>query len=70
MQFCLLAYNIGRATGINRKFNPERIAKNARCQNGDMLLLQAVQQALSCLRHLDLALYLERQLEQAPEPKG
>ena len=63
MQFRVLTYNIHRAIGVDRKFQPERIVAILRHYDADILLLQEVDRGVPRSNHMDLALYLERQLE-------
>lgn len=63
MRFRILTYNIHKAIGIDRKFNPERIANILKHHDADILLLQEVDQGVPRSRCLDLAAYLERKLE-------
>ena len=62
MRLRVLTYNIHKAIGIDRKFEPGRAVEILRHHDADILLLQEVDQGVPRSRHLDLALYLARQL--------
>ena len=63
MQLRLLTYNIHKAIGVDRKFDPQRTVEILRHHNADILLLQEVDRGVPRSGHVDLAAYLERKLE-------
>ena len=61
MQIRLITYNIHRAIGVDRRFRPERIVEILRHHDGDLVLLQEVDDGAPRSQELDLA----RELAQA-----
>ena len=63
MRFSVLTYNIHKAIGVDRKFDPQRIVEVLRHHNADIVLLQEVDRGVPRSDHVDLAAYLSRHLE-------
>ncbi len=63
MHFRLLTYNIHKAIGVDRRFEPDRIVEILRHHEADVLLLQEVDRGVPRSRHLDLAHHLARRLQ-------
>ena len=55
MKFRVLSYNIHRAIGVDRRFQPERVARIVRAHRPDIVLLQEVDEGAPRSRELDLA---------------
>ncbi len=62
MRFRLLTYNIHKAIGVDRRFDPERIARILKRYGADVVLLQEVDRGAPRSQHLDLASWLARAL--------
>jgi endonuclease/exonuclease/phosphatase family metal-dependent hydrolase len=58
----LLSYNIHRAIGVDRRFQPERVASIIRYHNPDVAMLQEVDDGAPRSRELDLGRELARSL--------
>lgn len=63
MRFRLLTYNIHKAIGVDRRFEPDRIVEVLRHHDADIVLLQEVERSTLRSEFLDLAAYLSRRLE-------
>jgi endonuclease/exonuclease/phosphatase family metal-dependent hydrolase len=59
----VLTYNIHRAIGVDRKFEPDRIVEILRHYDADVVLLQEVDRGAPRSDHLDLASLLARHLQ-------
>ena len=62
MQITILTYNIHKAIGTDRKFDPERIAQVCEAEQADIVALQEVDNGVPRSRHLDLAAVLGERL--------
>lgn len=62
MRFRVLTYNIHKAIGVDRRFDPERIERVLEHHSADIVLLQEVDRAHPRSEHLDLASYFARRL--------
>ena len=62
MRFSLLTYNIHKAIGVDRVFDPSRIAAIIEHHDADIVLLQEVDRGVPRSDHLDLAACLARDL--------
>ena len=62
MHLRLLTYNIHKAIGVDRKFDPDRIVEILRHHDADIVLLQEVDRHAPRSAMLDLASYLARAL--------
>lgn len=62
MRIRLLTYNIHKAIGVDRRFEPERIVEILRHHDADVVLLQEVDRGAPRSQHLDLASYIAREL--------
>lgn len=58
----ILTYNIHRAIGVDRRFEPERVAGIIEHHDADIVLLQEVDRAAPRSDHLDLASWFARKL--------
>ncbi len=63
MKFRVLSYNIHKAIGVDRKFDPSRVVEILRHHDADVALLQEVDRAVPRSGHVDLASYLARELQ-------
>ncbi len=63
MRFRLITYNIHKAIGVDRRFDPERIVAVLRHHDADLVLLQEVDRGVPRSNHLDLASHLARALQ-------
>lgn len=55
MNLRVVSYNIHRAIGVDRRFRPERIARILSHHDGDIVLLQEVDEGVPRSREMDLA---------------
>lgn len=55
MNLRVVSYNIHRAIGVDRRFRPERIARILAHHDGDVVLLQEVDEGVPRSREMDLA---------------
>lgn len=55
MEFTILTYNIHKAIGIDRRFDPERIARVCENEKADIVALQEVDNGVPRSRHKNLA---------------
>ena len=55
MRFNLLTYNIHKAIGVDRVFDPSRIARILEHHDADIVLLQEVDRGVRRSNHRDLA---------------
>lgn len=55
MEITVLTYNIHKAIGTDRKFDPERIARVCEMEKADIIALQEVDNGVPRSRHLNLA---------------
>lgn len=55
MRFRVVTYNIHRCIGVDRRFRPERIVEILQHHDGDVVLLQEVDEGVPRSRELDLA---------------
>lgn len=62
MEITVLTYNIHKAIGNDRKFDPERIARVCETEKADIIALQEVDNGVPRSRHLNLAQVLGEQL--------
>ena len=62
MRLRVLSYNIHRAIGVDRRFQPERIVGIIGFYNPDIALLQEVDEGVPRSRELDLAVEIAREL--------
>lgn len=58
VQITVLTYNIHKAIGTDRKFDPDRIAQICEAEKADIVALQEVDSGVPRSRHLDLAAVL------------
>ena len=63
MKIRVLTYNIHKAIGVDRRFDPQRTVAILKHHDADILLLQEVDRGVPRSNNLDLAAYLERHLE-------
>ncbi|MDH3253833.1 MAG: endonuclease/exonuclease/phosphatase family protein [Acidobacteriota bacterium] len=63
MKLRIVSYNIHRAIGVDRLFRPQRIAEILEHHDGDIVLLQEVDEGVPGSRELDLAKELAALLE-------
>jgi endonuclease/exonuclease/phosphatase family metal-dependent hydrolase len=66
----LLTYNIHKAIGVDRRFDPDRIVQVLRHHDADIVLLQEVDRGVPRSQHADLASYFARQLDYAHRAVG
>lgn len=66
----ILTYNIHRAIGVDREFDPDRIVRILRHHNADIALLQEVDRGHPRSDHMDLASYIARKLDYAYRAVG
>lgn len=62
LQITVLTYNIHKAIGIDRRFDPERIARVCENERADIIALQEVDNGVPRSGHLDLAAVLGERL--------
>lgn len=62
MRFRLLTYNIHKAIGVDRRFDPDRIIGILEHHDADIVLLQEVDRGVPRSNHLDLASHFARAL--------
>lgn len=62
MQITLLTYNIHKAIGNDRRFDPSRIARICEAERADIIALQEVDHGVPRSRHLNLAEVLAEML--------
>ena len=62
MRFSLLTYNIHKAIGVDRVFDPSRITRILEHHDADIVLLQEVDRGVPRSNHFDLAAHLARAL--------
>jgi endonuclease/exonuclease/phosphatase family metal-dependent hydrolase len=62
MQITLLTYNIHKAIGNDRVFDPDRIARICEDEGADIIALQEVDKGVPRSHHLDLADFLGKRL--------
>ncbi|NOT01568.1 MAG: endonuclease [Phycisphaerales bacterium] len=60
--FRLLTYNIHKAIGVDRRFDPDRIAAVLEYHDADIVLLQEVDRGVPRSDHFDLASHLAKRL--------
>lgn len=70
MRFKLLTYNIHRAIGVDRKFQPERIAEIIAYHDPHIVLLQEVDRGVPRSNQMDLASFFAQQLDYAHRAVG
>ena len=58
MKFRILSYNIHRAIGLDRRFQPARIMQVLREHDPDIVLLQEVDKGVPRSREMDMAVEL------------
>ncbi|HSH43055.1 MAG TPA: endonuclease/exonuclease/phosphatase family protein [Arenicellales bacterium] len=63
MRFRVISYNIHRAIGLDRRFRLDRIARILADHDGDVVLLQEVDEGVPRSRSMDLAGALARELD-------
>lgn len=63
MRFRVLTYNIHKAIGVDRKFDPERIVEVLRWHDADIVLLQEVDRGAPRSDRLDLAAHIASRLQ-------
>lgn len=63
MRLRLVSYNIHKAVGTDRRFDPDRIVEVLRHHDADVVLLQEVDRHAGRSRHLELGAVIARQLD-------
>lgn len=63
MRFRVLSYNVHKAIGVDRRFDPERVAEVLRWHDADIVLLQEVERSAQRSGHVDLAAHIASRLE-------
>jgi endonuclease/exonuclease/phosphatase family metal-dependent hydrolase len=69
-RFRLLTYNIHRAIGVDRRFDPQRIVEVLRHHDPDIALLQEVDRGVPRSNHLDLATVIAQSLRYSYQAVG
>ncbi|MFZ2753931.1 MAG: endonuclease/exonuclease/phosphatase family protein, partial [Lysobacteraceae bacterium] len=70
MKLRVITYNIHRAIGLDRRFQPERIVKILRDQDADIVLLQEVDDGAPRSKEQDMARELAAELGYAHYAAG
>jgi endonuclease/exonuclease/phosphatase family metal-dependent hydrolase len=63
MRFRVLTYNIHKAIGVDREFEPDRIVDILGHHDADVVMLQEVDRGVPRSRRLDIASYIARHLQ-------